>query len=145
VLQITALRPLIVQQREADVKFPCVQGTATVPALAFVHDLLVRYLNEDHLFEWDRATVLARETKWKTRKFHEAATAVEMLLLQIISTCQTFYISLYNCNKLVYICMNFEIFVNWGQQFILISARKNEKNAASGAVYIGALLFGSYI
>jgi ubiquitin-protein ligase len=30
-------------------------------------------LNEDHLFEWDKAIVLARETKWKARKFHEAA------------------------------------------------------------------------
>jgi hypothetical protein len=30
-------------------------------------------LNEDHIFEWDKASVLARESKWKARKFHEAA------------------------------------------------------------------------
>jgi hypothetical protein len=30
-------------------------------------------LNEDHIFEWDKASVLARESKWKARKIHEAA------------------------------------------------------------------------
>jgi hypothetical protein len=36
-------------------------------------NLVEHALNEDRLFVWDRATVLARETKWKARKFHEAA------------------------------------------------------------------------
>jgi hypothetical protein len=38
-----------------------------------ISKLVEHALNEDHLFEWDRATVLVRETKWKARKFHEAA------------------------------------------------------------------------
>jgi hypothetical protein len=38
-----------------------------------ISKLVKHALNEDHLFEWDKATVLARETKWKARKFHEAA------------------------------------------------------------------------
>jgi hypothetical protein len=42
---------------------------------------------------------------------------VEILLLQFTSAGQTLFISLNNCNKHVYICMNFEIFVNWGQKF----------------------------
>jgi hypothetical protein len=37
--------------------------------------LVEHAINEDHIFEWDKASVLARESnrKWKARKFHEAA------------------------------------------------------------------------
>jgi hypothetical protein len=35
--------------------------------------LVEHAFNEDHIFEWDKASVLARESKWKARKFHEAA------------------------------------------------------------------------
>jgi hypothetical protein len=35
--------------------------------------LAERALIEEHLFEWDKIIVLDRETKWKARKFHEAA------------------------------------------------------------------------
>jgi hypothetical protein len=35
--------------------------------------LVEHALNEDHIFEWDFTSVLARESKWKARKFHEAA------------------------------------------------------------------------
>jgi hypothetical protein len=35
--------------------------------------LVEHALNEDHIFEWDKASVLARESKWKARKVHEAA------------------------------------------------------------------------